>query len=158
MSIIVFYTFFTPINSTNVYIFIFFQEQGHRNDLISKGGSPVTQDDRNLNSTKKMWSLLSTPDISENIKFDSVHCDTLPCVASGSRCHTADDLNETKDVDAMYRVLCCTATPSPPPPGFMCSPSPVQTPPSAHSVQLWLLLMLIVQLYSSLSSPCEKKA
>jgi hypothetical protein len=24
------------INSTNVYIFIFFQEQGHRNDLILK--------------------------------------------------------------------------------------------------------------------------
>ncbi len=99
VSVIVFYTIFTPINSTNVYIFIFFQEQGHRNDLISKGGSLVTQDDRNLNSTKKMWSLLATPGISENIKSDSVHCDPLPCVASGSRCHTADYLNETKDMD-----------------------------------------------------------
>jgi len=108
--VLFFYTIFTPINSTNVFIFIFFQEQGHRNDLISKGGSPVTQDDRNLNSTKKMWSLLSTPGISENIKSDSVHCDPLPCMASGSRCHTADYLNETKDVDAMYLVLCCTAT------------------------------------------------
>jgi hypothetical protein len=29
----------------------------------------------------------------------------------------------------------------------MCSPSPVQTPHSAHSVQLLLLLMLIVPLY-----------
>ena len=31
VSIIILSTFFTPINSTNVYIFIFFQEQGRRN-------------------------------------------------------------------------------------------------------------------------------
>jgi hypothetical protein len=85
-------------------------------------------------------SLLKSPSVSTNIKSDSVHCDPLSCVASGSRCHTADYLNETKGVDAS--VPC-----SPPLPGSMCSPSPVQTPHSAHSVQLLILLMLIVPLF-----------
>jgi len=45
-------------------------------------------------------SLLKSPTAATNIKSDSVHCDPLSCVASGSRCHTADYLNETKGVDA----------------------------------------------------------
>jgi hypothetical protein len=93
VSLIVLASFFTPINSTNVYIFIFFQELGRRNDLFSKGVSPVPQDDSNLvNSTKTIRSLLSTPGVSTNIKSESDHCDPLSCVASGSRCHTADYL------------------------------------------------------------------
>ena len=45
--------------------------------------------------------LLKSPSISTNIKSDSDHCDPLSCVASGSRCHTADYLKETnKDVNA----------------------------------------------------------
>ena len=46
-----------------------------------------------------MRSLLSSPGFSTNIKSYSVHCDPLSCMASGSRCHTADYLKETKDVD-----------------------------------------------------------
>ena len=114
--------------------FICFQEQSRRNDLYSKCVSPVPQD------------LMSTPGISKNINSDSVHCDPLSCVASGSRCHTADYLNVTKGVDASIPCLMYSHS-KPPPPGSMCSPSPVQTPLSAHSVHLLLLLMLIVQLY-----------
>ena len=66
-----------------------------------------------FNSTKKMWSLLSTPGISANIKFDSVHCDPLPCMASGSRCHTADYLNETKEVDSNVPCLSSSLLKSP---------------------------------------------
>jgi HEPN domain-containing protein len=47
-----------------------------------------------------MRSLVSTPGFSTNIISDRVHCDPLSCVASGSRCHTADYLKETKDVDS----------------------------------------------------------
>jgi hypothetical protein len=36
---------------------------------------------------------------------DSDHCDPLSCVASGSRCHTADFLKETKDVDSSLACL-----------------------------------------------------
>ena len=60
-----------------------------------------------------MWSLLSTPGISENIKSDGVHWDPLPCVASGSRCHTADYLNETKDVDSNVPCLSSSLLKSP---------------------------------------------
>jgi hypothetical protein len=91
-------------------------------------------------------SILKSPAVSTNIKSDSVHCDPLSCVASGSRCHTADYLNVTKGVDASIPCLMYSHS-KPPPPGSMCSPSPVQTPLSAHSVHLLLLLMLIVQLY-----------
>ncbi len=50
-------------------------------------------------------SLLKSPSISTNIKSDRVqHCDPLSCMASGSRCHTADYLKETKDVDALVRI------------------------------------------------------
>ena len=73
--------------------FICFQEQGRRNDLYSKCVSPVPQD------------LMSTPGISKNIKSDSVHCDPLSCVASGSRCHTADYLKEMKDMDSSVPCL-----------------------------------------------------
>jgi hypothetical protein len=172
--------------SIQLNIFIFFQEQGRRNDLFSKGVSPVPQD------------LMSTPGISKNINSDSVHCDPSSCVASGSRCHTADYLKDMKVVDSSLPCLSsgllkshtvttniksdsvhcdpssCMASVSrchtadylnvtngvdaslpclmyshskPPPPGSMCSPSPVQTPLSAHSVHLLLLLMLIVPLY-----------
>jgi hypothetical protein len=89
-------------------MFNFFIEQGRRNDLPSKCDGPVSQfpDDRHLiNSTKMMRSLLSTPGFSTNIKSDSVHCDPLSCVASGSRCHTADYLKETKDVDGSVPCL-----------------------------------------------------
>jgi hypothetical protein len=105
VSLIVLASFFTPINSTNVYIFIFFQEQGCCHDLFSKGISPVPQDDSLLiNSTKTIRSLLSTPGISKNIKSDSVHCNPLSCVAFGSRCHTADYLKEMKDMDGPLEV------------------------------------------------------
>jgi len=98
-SLIVLASFFTPINSTNVYYLYFFQEQGRRNDLLSKRDGPVPQDDRHIiNSTKRIRSLLSTPGFSINIKSDSVHCDPLSCVVSRSRCHTADYLKETTDV------------------------------------------------------------
>ena len=101
-------------------------------------------------------SLLKSHTVSTNIKSDSVHCDPSSCVASGSRCHTADYLNVMNGVDAMIPCLMYSHS-KPPPPGSMCSPSPVQTPLSAHSVHLMLLLMLIVPLFSSPSSPCKKK-
>ncbi len=41
----------------------------------------------------------------------------------------------------------CIASQSPPPPRSMCSPSPVWTPLSAHSVLLLPLLMLFIPLY-----------
>ncbi len=91
----------------------FFQEQGRRNDLLSKCDGPVPQhlDDRHfLNSPKMMSSIVSTPGFLTNIINDRVHCDPLSCVASGSRCHTAHYLKETKDVDdsvpcLMYSLL-----------------------------------------------------
>jgi len=55
-----------------------------------------------------------------NIISDRVHCNPLSCVASGSRCHTADYLKETKDAEVNSLVL-CAASRSPPPPGSMCS-------------------------------------
>ena len=61
--------------------------------MYSKCVSPVPQD------------LMSTPGISKHIKSDSVHCDPLSCVASGSRCHTADYLKEMKDVDSSVPCL-----------------------------------------------------
>ncbi len=90
--------------------------------------------------------LLKSHTVSTNIKSDSVHCDPSSCVASGSRCHTADYLNVMNGVDASIPCLMYSHS-KPPPPGSMWSPSPVQTPLSAHSVHLLLLLMLIVQLY-----------
>ena len=45
------------------------------------------------------------------------------------------------------QVNLCTASQTLPPPGSMCSPSPVQTHLSAHSALLLHLPMLIVQLY-----------
>ena len=89
-------------------------------------------------------SLLKFPSVSTSIKSDSVHCGPLSCVASGSRCHTDDYLKETKDVDASKLMYSFS---NPPPPGSMCSPSPVQTHLSAHSALLLHLPMLIVQLY-----------
>ena len=45
-------------------------------------------------------SILKSPAVSStNIKSDSVHCDPLSCMASGSRCHTADYLKETKGAE-----------------------------------------------------------
>ena len=44
-------------------------------------------------------------------------------------------------------LVLCIAFQTLPPPGSMCSPSPVQTPLSAHNAQLLHLLMLIVPLY-----------
>ena len=83
-----------------------FSFKGRRNDLFSKGISPVPQDDSHLiNSTKTIRSLLSTPGISKNIKSDSVHCNPLSCVASGSRCHTADYLKDMKDVESSGPVV-----------------------------------------------------
>ncbi len=85
------------LHSTQPLLLTFFcPEQGRRNDLLSKYDDPIPQDDR---------SLLSTPACSTNIKSDSVHCDPLSCVASGSRCHTADYLKEMKDVDSSVPCL-----------------------------------------------------
>ncbi len=83
-------------------LFNFCQEQGRCNDLLSKCDGPIPQhfEDRHLiNSPKMMRSIVSTPGFSTNIISDRVHCDPLSCMASGSRCHTADYLKETKDVD-----------------------------------------------------------
>ena len=44
-------------------------------------------------------------------------------------------------------LVLSTASQTLPPPGSMCSPSPVQTPLSAHSALLLHLPMLIVPLY-----------
>ena len=127
----------------------FFPEQGCRNDLLSKrdGVLPQDPDDRHLlNSTKTKSSLVSTPGFSTNIISDRVHCNPLLPVASGSRCHTADYLNETKDGDNSVPCPMDSLSKSPPPLG-PCYSSPVQTPPSPHSVPLLLLLMFIVPLY-----------
>ncbi len=83
VSIIVYCTFFTPINSTNVYIFIFFQEQGHCNDLISKGGSPVTQDDSHLNSTYEY--VVSTFHSWHFWKYQKWWCSLRPLAMRGIR-------------------------------------------------------------------------
>ena len=138
------------LNSTLsiIIVFNFFSEQGRRNNLPTRrdGHVPQYPDDRNLiNSFKTMGSLVSTPGFSTNITSDRVHCDPLSLMASGLRCHTADFLKETKDVD--NSVPCPMYSLSKPPHGFMCSPSPVQTPLSTHSVQLLLLLMRVVPLY-----------
>ena len=61
-------------------------------------------------------SLLKSPTIATNIKSDSVHCDPLSCMASGSRCHTADYLNETKGVDASVPSSLMYSHSKPPPP------------------------------------------
>ena len=105
--------------------------------------------DRHLvNSTKTKRSLVSTPGVSTNIISDRVHCNPLSRVASGSRCHTADYLKETTDVnDSVPSPMYSLSKPPSPPQGSMSSPSPVQTPPFAHSVRLLLQLMLIVPLY-----------
>ena len=58
-------------------------------------------------------SLLKSPSVSTNIKSDSVHCDPLSCVASGSRCHTADYLKEMKDVDSSVPCLYSSILKSP---------------------------------------------
>jgi len=87
--------------SIQLNIFIFFQEQGCHNDLFSKVVSPVPQD------------LMSTPGISKNINSDSVHCDPLSCVASGSKCHTADYLKEMKVVDSSVPCLSSSLLKSP---------------------------------------------
>ena len=97
------YGFFFSSHQLNLSLYHhFFQEQGRHNDLLSNYDGPVPQDDRHdiLNSTKAMRSLLSTPGFSTNFKSDSVHCNPLLCMASGSRCHTADYLKEMKDMDS----------------------------------------------------------
>ncbi len=88
------------LNSTHpmILLFNFFPEQGRCNDLLTRCDCPVPQDpdDRILLNSTKMRSLVSTPG-STNIISDGVHCNPLSLVASGSRCHTADYLKETKD-------------------------------------------------------------
>jgi hypothetical protein len=178
------------LHSTQPLLLTFFcPEQGRRNDLLSKYDGPIPQDVRSLLSTPAcstniksdsvhcdplscvasgsrchtadylkdlkdvessgpgvLPSLLKFPSVSTSIKSDSVHCDPLSCVAFGSRCHTDDYLKETKDADASKPCFkyCFSNIP---PPGSMCSPSPVQTPLSAHSALLLHLPMLIVPLY-----------
>ena len=58
-----------------------------------------------INSTKMMRSLVSTPGFSTNIISERVHCDPLSLMASRSRCHTADDLKEMKDVEDSVPVI-----------------------------------------------------
>ena len=90
------------LHSSQPLLLIFFcPEQGKRNDLLllSKYDGSIPQDDRSLLSQDDR-SLLSTPACSTNIKSDSVHCGPLSCVASGSRCHTADYLKDLKDVES----------------------------------------------------------
>ncbi len=89
------------------------------------------------------WSHLASPQISKVIVITATPCHVW---------HLDPDATlliiwrRWRVWSQVYLVL-CTATPSLPPPGSMCSSSPVQTPHSAHSVQLLLLLMLIVPLY-----------
>jgi hypothetical protein len=131
-----------------ILLLFFFPEQGHRNDLLTRHDGPVPQDPHKsiiINSTRTR-SLLSTSGSPTNIISDTVHCNPLSFVASGSRCHTADYLKETKDAeDSLLCPMYCLL--NPPSPGSMCSPSPVQTPPSTHSVPLLPLLMLFIPLY-----------
>ena len=64
----------------------------------------------------RTWTvLLKSPSVSTNIKSDSVHCDPLSCMASRSRCHTADYLNETKGVDTSVTCLMMYSHSKPPP-------------------------------------------
>jgi hypothetical protein len=100
--------FFLHSTYSMFILFNFFQEQGRRNDLLSKCDGPVPQHLNNrhfLNSPKMMSSIVSTPGFSTNIISDRVHCDPLSCMASGSRCHTADYLKETKDGDISVPCL-----------------------------------------------------
>jgi len=91
------------------------------------------------------WSHLPSPQISKVIVFTATPCHVW---------HPGPDAAlliiwmRRRVWMQVYLLVLCTATPSaPPPPGSICSPSPVQTPHSAHSVHLLLLLMLIVPLY-----------
>ena len=65
-------------------------------------------------------SLLKSPSISTNIKSDRVHCGPLSCMVSGSRCHTADYLKETKDVDTNTLSYVQPIKDQPPPPPGSC--------------------------------------
>ncbi len=116
--------------------------------MLTRRDGPVPQDPDNsiiINSTRTR-SLISTPGSPTNIISNRVHCDPLSLMASGSRCHTADYLKEMKDAeDCLPCPMYCLSKPRPP--GSMCSPSPVQTPLSTHSVPLLPLLMLFVPLY-----------
>jgi hypothetical protein len=60
---------------------------------------PQDPDDSIIINNTRMRSLASTPGSPTNIISDRVHCNTLSLVASRSRCHTADYLKETKDVE-----------------------------------------------------------
>jgi hypothetical protein len=59
--------------------------------------------------------LLKSPSVSTNIKSDSDHCDPLSCVASGSRCHSADYLKEMKGVESSVPCLMYSHSKPPPP-------------------------------------------
>ncbi len=193
--------FYSFLHSTQPLLLTFFwREQGRCNDLLTKCDGPVPQDDRSLLSTpvcstniksdsvpcgplscvasrsrchtadylKDMKdvessgpgvlpSLLKSSSISTNIKSYSDHCGPLSCVASGSRCHTADYLKETMDVNASEPCLMYSFS-NPTPPGSMCSPSPVQTPLSAHSALLLHLPMHIVPLYFIAAFAVQEKS
>jgi hypothetical protein len=100
-----------------ILLLIFFSEQGRRNDLSTRHDGPVPQDTDNsiiINSTRTR-SLISTPGSPTNIISDRVHCDSLSLVVSGSRCHTADYLKETKDAeDSLPCPMYCLSKPPPP--------------------------------------------
>ena len=123
------------IQLTQCLFCLIFSEQGRCKKLFKKRDGPLPQhpDDRHLlNSNTTKRSLVSTPVFSTNIISDRVHCDPLPRVASGSRCHIAEYLKETMDANNCDLVL-CTAYP---PHGSMSFSRPVQTPPFAHSERL----------------------
>ncbi len=100
-----------------ILLLFFFPDQGHCNDLLTRRDGPVPQDPNNsiiINSTRTR-SLISLPGSPTNIISDRVHCDPLSLVASGSRCHTADYLKETKDEeDSLPCPMYCLSKPPPP--------------------------------------------
>jgi hypothetical protein len=85
----------------------------HCNPLSCVASGCKCHTDDYLKKTKDVYgsvpvlltSLLKPHNVSTNIKSDRVHCDPLSCVASRSRCHTADFLKDMKEVDGSVPVL-----------------------------------------------------
>ena len=140
-----------------ILLLIFFPEQGRHNNLLTRRDGPVPQDLDNsiiINSTRTR-SLISTPGSPTNIISDRVRCDPLSLVASGSRCHTADYLKETKDVEnSLPCPMYCLSKPPPLGPCVLqvqCILLSLHT--VCHCCLCWCFLSLCI---SSSSLSCKK--